>query len=58
MLLSNQKITKEIKQEIKIYPETNDNENTMTKPMGCSKSSLKRKFYRIQSYLKNKKNLR
>ena len=30
MLLNNQDITEEIKKEIKKYPETNDNENTMT----------------------------
>ena len=29
-LLNNQEITEEIKEEIKKYPETNDNENTMT----------------------------
>ena len=29
-LLNNQEITEEIKQEIKKYLETNDNENTMT----------------------------
>ena len=29
MLLNNQEITEEIKEEIKIYLETNDNENTM-----------------------------
>ena len=30
MLLNNQQITEEIKKEIKIYLETNDNENTTT----------------------------
>ena len=30
ILLNNQKITKEIKEEIKKYLETNDNENTTT----------------------------
>ena len=30
MLLNNQEITEEIKEEIKNYLETNDNENTMT----------------------------
>ena len=44
-LLNNQEITEEIKEEIKKYLETNDNENTMTKPMGCSKSSSKREVY-------------
>ena len=41
--LNNQQITEEIKREIKEFLETNDNENI--KPMGCSKSSSKRKFY-------------
>ena len=40
MLLNNQEITEEIKEEIKKYLETNDNENTMIqKRMGCGKSS-------------------
>ena len=30
MLLNNQEITEEIKEESKKYPETNDNENTTT----------------------------
>ena len=30
MLLNNKEITEEIKEEIKNYLETNDNENTMT----------------------------
>ena len=43
MLLNNQEITEEIKEEIKKHLETNDNEKTMTqKSMGCSKSSSKR----------------
>ena len=45
-LLNNQEITEEIKEEVKKYLETNDNENMMTqKPMGCSKSSSKKEFY-------------
>ena len=48
MLLNNQEITEEIKEEIRKYLETNDNENMMTqKPMGCSKSSSKREFHRV-----------
>ena len=44
--LNNQEITEEIKEEIKKYLETNDNENTMTqKPIGCSKSSYKKQVY-------------
>ena len=34
MLLNNQEITEEIKEEIKKYLETNDNKNTMTKTSG------------------------
>ena len=46
MMLNNQWITEEIKQEIKKYLEANDNEDMDTpKPMGCSKSSSKRKVY-------------
>ena len=39
MLLNNQQVTEEIKREIKIFLETNENENTTQ--MGCSKSSPK-----------------
>ena len=46
MLLNNQLITEKIKEEIKKYLETNDNENTMIqKPIGCSKSCSKREVY-------------
>ena len=41
MLLSDQWITGEIKENIKKYLETNDNENTI----GCSKSNSKREIY-------------
>ena len=48
-LLNNQEITEEIKEEIKTYLETNDNESTMKhddpKPMRYSKSSSKREVY-------------
>ena len=44
MLLNNQWITEEIKEEIKKYLAANDNEDNDTpKPMGCSKSPSKRK---------------
>ena len=39
MLLNNQEITEEIKEKIKKYLETNDDEHDSPKPMGCSKSS-------------------
>ena len=46
MLLNNQEITEEIKEEIKKYLQTNDNENTTTlKHVECSKSSSKREVY-------------
>ena len=53
MLLNNQQITEEIKEEIKKYLQTNDNENTMTQNLcNAAKSILRGKFIAIQSYLK------
>ena len=53
MLLNNQWITEEIKVEIKIYLETNDNENTTTQNLWDEvKEVLRRKFIAIQSYLR------
>ena len=40
-LLNNQQITEEIKKEMKICIEMNENKNTNPKPMGFSKSSAK-----------------
>ena len=59
-LLNNQDITEEIKEEIKINLETNDNENTMTQNLwDAAKAVLRRKFIAIQYYLKKqKKNLK
>ena len=53
MLLNNQVITEEIKDEInKKKIETNDNKTTVTqKPMGCSKNSSKKEVSK-QSHLK------
>ena len=52
MLLSNQEITEEIKEEIKKYLETNDNENTTTQDLwDAAKAVLRGKFIAIQSYL-------
>ena len=45
MLLNNQQITEETKDEIKIFIETNENENNNPKPMGFSKSNGKRKVH-------------
>ena len=53
MLLNNQDITEEIKEEIKKYLETNDNENTMTQHLwDAAKAVLSGKFIPIQAYLK------
>ena len=53
MLLNNQEITEEIKEEIKIYLETNDNENTMTQNLWDAAKAVQRgKFIAIHSYLK------
>ena len=53
MLLNNQEVTEEIKEEIKKYLETNDNENTITQNL-CDApiAVLRGKFRAIQSYLK------
>ena len=52
-LLNNQEITEGIKEEIKKYLETNDNENTMTQNLwDAAKAVLRGKFIAIQSYLK------
>ena len=48
MLLNNQEITEEIKEEIKKYHETNDNENTMTQNLwDAAKAVLRGKFIAI-----------
>ena len=53
MLLNNQEFTEEIKEEIKKYLETNDNENTMAQNLwDAAKAVLRGKFIAIQSYLK------
>ena len=58
MLLNNQEITEEIKEEIKKYLETNDNENTTTQNLwDAAKAILRRKFIAIQSYLKQTRNI-
>ena len=45
MLLNNQQITEEIKKEIKICIETNENENTTTQNLWDTKSSAKGKVH-------------
>ena len=53
MLLNNQQITEEIKKEIKICIETNENENTTTQnPWDTVKAVLRGKFIAIQAHLK------
>ena len=52
-LLNNQEITEEIKEEIKKYLETTDNENTMIQNLrDAAKAVLRGKFIAIQAYLK------
>ena len=59
MLPNNQEITEKIKEEIKKYLETNDNENTMAQNVwGAAIAVLREKFIAIQSYLTNKKHLK
>ena len=49
-LLNNPEITEDIKEEIKKYLETNDNENTMTQNLwDAAKAVLRWKFIAIQS---------
>ena len=55
IILNNQEITEEIKEEIKNYLETNDNENTITQNLwDAAKAVLRMKIIAIQSYLKKK----
>ena len=57
MLLDNQEVTEEIKEEIKQYLETNDNEDTMTQNLqNAAKAVLRGKSIAIQSYLKKQEN--
>ena len=53
MLLNNQWITKEIKEEVKQYLETNENENMMTQNLwDAAKAILRGKFITIPSYFR------
>ena len=53
MLLNNQQITEEIKKEIKLCIESNENENTTTQNLwDTTKAVLRGKFIAIQAYLK------
>ena len=56
-VLNKQEITEEIKEEIKKYIETNDNENTTTQNVwDAAKAVLRGKFKAIQSHLKKQEN--
>ena len=53
MLLNNQEITEEIKEEIKKYLETNDNENMMIQNLwDAAKAVLRGEFIAFQVHLK------
>ena len=53
MLLNNQQSTEEIKKEIKICIETNENENTTTQNLWDTvKAVVRGRFIAIQAYLK------
>ena len=53
MLLNNKKITEEIKKEIKICIEMNENENTTTQNLWDTvKAVLRGRFIVLQAYLK------
>ena len=58
-LMNNQKITEEIKKEIKICIETNENENTTTQNLWDSvKVVLRGRFRAIQAYLKKRRKIK
>ena len=58
MLLNNQWIIEKIKEEIKRYLETNDNEDTKPENLwDTAKAVLRGKFIAIQSYLKKEEKL-
>ena len=53
MLLNNQQITEEIKKEIKICTEMNENENRTTQNLWDTvKAVLRGRFIALQAYLK------
>ena len=58
MLLNNELITNEIREEIKIFLETNENELTTTQNLwDTAKAVLRGKFIAIQAYLKKNRNI-
>ena len=57
IFLNNQKITEEIKREIKKFVETNNNVNTTTQNLwDAAKPVLRGNFIAIESYLKKQTN--
>ena len=53
MLLNNEWVNNEIKEEIKKFPETNENEHTMTQDQwDTAKAVLRGKFIATQAHLK------
>ena len=53
MLLKNEQVKNEIQEEIKKFPETNENELTMIQNLwDTAKAVLRGKFRAIQAYLK------
>ena len=58
MLLNNHSITEEIKEEVKKYLETNENENTMIQNLlDTAKAVLRGDFTAIKAYLRKKDSL-
>ena len=57
MLLNNQGITEEIKEEIKKYLEANDKDTTLQNLWDAAKAVLRGKFIAIQAYLTRQENL-
>ena len=58
-LLNNQQITEEIKKEIQICIETNENENITTQNLWDSvKAVLRGRFIAVQAYLRNQKKVK
>ena len=59
MFLSNEQVTEEIKEQIKKFLETNDNENVTTQNLwDAAKAVLRGKFIAIQSYLKKQEKVK
>ena len=55
ILLKNEWANQEVKEEIKKYMETNENDNTTAqKPLGRSKGGLKREYTAIKAFPKKK----